>query len=169
MRPRERPVHPPRRRPRPARARARRRPARPTRPARGDLRLLPRPRRLSHRDGAAPRDMSFGTWLRGRVAAPPRMPGRQRGAEPAQRVAVAADAINGVGFALEFARWTFINADLTIYLHRALEDEFVRLRTRHVSQPDGRGLVDAELGDHRGPIGRALEAQVLAPREPADG
>ncbi|PCC74528.1 Thioesterase-like superfamily protein [Nannocystis exedens] len=85
---------------------------------------------------------------------------------PAQRVAVAADAINGVGFALEFARWTFINADLTIYLHRALEGEFVRLRTRHVSQPDGRGLVDAELGDRRGPIGRALEAQVLELRGP---
>ncbi|WP_434426982.1 thioesterase family protein [Nannocystis pusilla] len=115
--------------------------------------------------GTCPLEPGFGDgWLRlrGRLVA-------GEAPSPAQRVAVAADAINGVGFALEFARWTFINADLTIYLHRALEGEFVRLRTRHVSQPDGRGLVDAELGDHRGPIGRALEAQVLAPREPADG
>jgi hypothetical protein len=86
---------------------------------------------------------------------------------PAQRVAVAADAINGVGFALEFARWTFVNADLTVYLHRELEGEYVRLRTRHISQPDGRGLVDAVLGDRRGPLGRALEAQVLELRRPA--
>ncbi|MDC0675082.1 thioesterase family protein [Nannocystis radixulma] len=85
---------------------------------------------------------------------------------PAQRVAVAADAINGVGFALDIARWTFVNADLTVYLHRELEGEYVRLRTRHVSQPDGRGLVDAALGDRRGPIGRALEAQVLELRQP---
>ncbi|MBZ5711476.1 thioesterase family protein [Nannocystis pusilla] len=85
---------------------------------------------------------------------------------PAQRVAVAADAINGVGFALDIARWTFVNADLTVYLHRELEGEYVRLRTRHLSQPDGRGLVDAALGDRRGPIGRALEAQVLDPRQP---
>ncbi len=48
---------------------------------------------------------------------------------PAQRVAVAADAINGVGFALDIARWTFVNADLTVYLHRELEGEYVRLRT----------------------------------------
>jgi hypothetical protein len=84
---------------------------------------------------------------------------------PAQRVAVAADAINGVGFALDFARFTFINADLTIYLHRRPEPPWVQLRTTHRSQPHGRGLVDAELADPLGPIGRALEAQVLALRD----
>lgn len=85
---------------------------------------------------------------------------------PAQRVAVAADAINGVGFGLDFARYTFVNADLTIHLHRQLEGEFVRLTTRHVSQPSGCGLVDAALGDVRGPIGRALESQVVELRRP---
>jgi hypothetical protein len=33
-------------------------------------------------------------------------------------------------------------------------------------RPGDRGLVDAALGDRRGPIGRALEAQVLEPRQP---
>lgn len=83
---------------------------------------------------------------------------------PAQRVTVAADAINGVGFALDFARFTFINADLTIYLHRRPNPPWVLLRSTHLSQPHGRGLVDAELSDPHGPIGRALEAQVLEPR-----
>lgn len=95
--------------------------------------------------------------LRGRVVA---------GEQPssAQRVAVAADAINGIGFALDFTRYTFVNADLTIYLHRELEGEWVRLQATHIAQPCGRGLVDAGLADVRGPIGRALEAQVLALR-----
>lgn len=80
---------------------------------------------------------------------------------PAQRVAIAADAINGVGFALDFHRYTFINADLTIYLHREPVGPWVQLRATHRAGPAGLGLVDAELTDPRGPIGRALEAQVL--------
>lgn len=83
---------------------------------------------------------------------------------PAQRVAIAADAINGVGFALDFRRYTFINADLTIYLHREPLGPWVLLRAAHLAQPAGLGLVDAELADMRGPIGRALEAQVIDPR-----
>jgi hypothetical protein len=83
---------------------------------------------------------------------------------PAQRVAIAADAINGVGFALDFARYTFINADLTIYLHREPTPPWVQLHSTHLSQPHGRGLVDAVLFDPHGPIGRALEAQVLERR-----
>ncbi len=100
----------------------------------------------------------------GRGAAWLRLRGRLVAGEdpsPAQRVAVAADAVNGVGFALDFRRYTFINADLTIYLHRALVGPWVLLRAVHLSQPSGLGLVDAEIADPLGPIGRALEAQVL--------
>lgn len=83
-----------------------------------------------------------------------------------QRVLIAADAINGVGFALDLHRYTFINADLTVYLHRAPEGPWLRLAATPCPQPSGVGLVEAELADHRGPIGRALEAQVLRLREP---
>lgn len=103
---------------------------------------------------------SAAAWLRlrGRLVA-------GEDPSPAQRVAVAADAINGVGFALDFSRYTFVNADLTIYLHREPDPPWVLLRSTHLSQPHGRGLVDAELADPRGPVGRALEAQVLELRE----
>jgi hypothetical protein len=83
-----------------------------------------------------------------------------------QRVLIAADAINGVGFALDLARYTFINADLTVYLHRLPEGPWLRLAAHPSPQPDGVGVVEAELGDTHGPIGRALEAQVLRLREP---
>lgn len=109
------------------------------------------------RAGASPLEPGRGDiWLRlrGRLVA-----GEEP--SPAQRVAVAADAINGVGFALDFTRYTFVNADLTVYLHREPCGEYLRLRTAHIVQPSGRGLVDGVLADVRGPIGRALEAQVL--------
>ena len=54
-----------------------------------------------------------------------------------------------------------LNADLTIYLHREPVGPWVQLRATHRAGPAGLGLVDAELTDPRGPIGRALEAQVL--------
>lgn len=124
-----------------------------------------------------PDPVGYHTAMEGRIGTGPNRPGsgdiwlRQRGQlvageapSPAQRVAVAADAINGVGFALDITRYTFVNADLTIYLHRQLEGEWVRLQATHLAQPCGRGLVDAGLADVRGPIGRALEAQVLALR-----
>jgi hypothetical protein len=121
-----------------------------------------------------PDPVGYHTAMELRVGTGPNVPGagdiwlRLRGQlvageppSPVQRVAVAADAINGVGFALDFTRYTFVNADLTIYFHREPCDEWVRLQTTHTSQPCGRGLVDGALADVRGPIGRALEAQVL--------
>ncbi|HEY8377055.1 MAG TPA: thioesterase family protein [Nannocystis sp.] len=124
-----------------------------------------------------PDPVGYHTAMEGRIGTCPQRPGfgdiwlRQRGRlvagedpTPAQRVAVAADAINGVGFALDITRYTFVNADLTIYLHRRPVGEWIRLQSTHLSQPCGRGLVDATLADVRGPIGRALEAQVLALR-----
>lgn len=81
-----------------------------------------------------------------------------------QQVLIAADAINGIGFSLDLDRFTFVNADLTVYLHRPLEGAWLRLAATPSPQPNGVGIVEAELGDHRGPIGRALEAQVLRSR-----
>lgn len=114
--------------------------------------------------------LETGPFGPGQGAAWLRMRGRLVAGEdptPAQRVVVAADAINGVGFALDFARYTFVNADLTIYLHRAPEGPFVRLAATHVSRPSGVGVVDAVLSDVRGPIGRALESQVVEARTSA--
>jgi acyl-CoA thioesterase len=80
---------------------------------------------------------------------------------PLQRVMIAADAINGVGHVLDLARFTFVNADLTVYLHRLPEGEWLRMAAEPSPQPAGVGLVEAALADRRGPVGRALEAQVL--------
>ncbi len=98
-------------------------------------------------------------WLRSRVPLIADEP-----TSPLQQVLIVADAINGVGFGLDLRRFTFINADLTVYLHRLPVDPWIRLATSPNPQPTGVGLVEAELADRLGPIGRALEAQVIAPR-----
>lgn len=81
---------------------------------------------------------------------------------PLQRVLIAADAINGVGFVLDVARYSFINADLTVHLHRMPTGPWVQLAASHTPQTNGVGLVDAALFDVRGSIGRAVETQVVA-------
>lgn len=81
---------------------------------------------------------------------------------PLQRLLIVADAINGVGFVLDFSRYSFVNADLTLHLHRLPSGSWVQLAARHTSQPNGVGLVDALLFDVHGSIGRAFETQVVA-------
>lgn len=82
---------------------------------------------------------------------------------PLQRVLLVADAINGVGFVLELTRYSFVNADLSVHLHRLPTGTWVQLAATHTTQPNGVGLVDAALSDESGSIGRALETQVVAP------
>jgi hypothetical protein len=82
---------------------------------------------------------------------------------PLQRTLIVADAINGVGFVLDLARFSFTNADLTVHLHRPPAGSWVQLAATHTPQPNGVGLVDAALADEHGSIGRAVETQVVAP------
>lgn len=95
--------------------------------------------------------------LRGRLVA-------DEDPSPAQRVLVAADAINGVGFALDLTRFNFPNADLTVHLHRLPVSEWLLLETTHNTQASGRGMSDGLISDPQGPIGRALESQVIERR-----
>ncbi|MCO5168269.1 MAG: thioesterase family protein [Planctomycetes bacterium] len=83
---------------------------------------------------------------------------------PLQRVLVAADAGSGVGLALDTERYTFVNADLTVHLHRPLEGEWVGVDARTVPWSSGVGLTESALHDRRGPVGRALQSLVIEAR-----
>jgi acyl-Coa thioesterase superfamily protein/acyl-CoA thioesterase superfamily protein len=76
---------------------------------------------------------------------------------PLCRVLVAADSGNGVSAALDYRRWRFINADLTVYLLRPPAGEWVALEAATTAAA-GIGLADTTLHDERGPIGRAVQA-----------
>lgn len=108
-----------------------------------------------------------GEWGSGRVAAwmRQRMP-LVAGTEtsPLERVLVAADSGSGVSAAIQHVRFTAINADLSVTLHRPLEGEWVGMDSLSIYERHGVGLADTRLHDIRGPIGRALQSLVVEER-----
>lgn len=80
---------------------------------------------------------------------------------PLQRVMIAADSGNGVSLALDPRAYTFVNPDLTVYLHRPPAGEWVCLDARTILQERGIGLADTRLLDEGGPIGRSVQSLVV--------
>jgi len=83
---------------------------------------------------------------------------------PFQRVMIAADSGNGIAVVLDPARFTFVNADLTVYLHRPPIDDWVALESVTVPELAGVGVSRSRLWDVRGPIGWALQGLVVEAR-----
>jgi hypothetical protein len=82
---------------------------------------------------------------------------------PLCRVLAAADSGNGVSAVLDYQRWRFINADLTVYLLRPPAGAWVALEATTATAA-GIGLADTTLHDEQGPIGRSAQALFVAPR-----
>jgi hypothetical protein len=83
---------------------------------------------------------------------------------PLQRVMIAADSGNGVAVVLDPGRYTFVNADLTVHLHRLPVDDWVCLEAVTAPEPNGIGLSTSRLFDRRGPIGIGVQGLLLARR-----
>lgn len=83
---------------------------------------------------------------------------------PLQRVLLAADSGNGVSNVLDFHQYLFINADLTVHLHRYPAGEWVCLQAATTIESDGIGLADTLLHDENGPIGRSAQSLFVAAR-----
>src|SRR5579864_3714219 len=77
---------------------------------------------------------------------------------PLQRAIAAADFGNGVSSALPWGQFLFINTDLTVYLHRQPEGEWICLDASTDVDSHGAGVAHSRLYDERGPIGRSLQA-----------
>ena len=83
---------------------------------------------------------------------------------PLMRAAATGDYCNGFGSTLDFEKWTFINADLTLHFVREPIGEWIKLAANSWISPDGRGLGFGELSDMHGPFGRAVQSLVIAKR-----
>jgi len=83
---------------------------------------------------------------------------------PYARVAVAADSGNGISAVLDYERFLFVNADLTINLLRKPVGEWICLEARTALGPDGGGLAESALYDARGFIGRATQSLAVRAR-----
>lgn len=80
---------------------------------------------------------------------------------PVQRVMIAADSGNGVSMVLNPREHSFVNPDLTVYLHRPPVGEWVCLDARTIPQEHGIGIADTRLLDEQGPIGRSVQSLVI--------
>lgn len=78
-----------------------------------------------------------------------------------QRVAALADFGNGVGMAVDRTRFSFINPDLTVTLHRYPEGEWIGLDGTSFAEDTGIGVAETELHDERGRIGRGIQTILL--------
>jgi hypothetical protein len=83
---------------------------------------------------------------------------------PLQRVLVAADSGNGVSAAADPTKLSFLNPDMTVYLHRPLDGEWVCLDATTTIDPHGVGLAECALYDERGRIGASEQSLIIEPR-----
>jgi hypothetical protein len=87
-------------------------------------------------------------------------------ASPFQRICPLADCGNAFGRNAEPQAMTFMNADLTLLLHRDPEGEWLGTESVSYWEPEGIGMADALLFDAHGVVGRALQTLVLrSPQE----
>jgi len=84
---------------------------------------------------------------------------------PLQRVAIAADSGNGISATLDPMHHTFVNPDLSVYLHRSPVGEWVCLEAQTITQNLGVGLADTRLYDAHGPIGRSDQSLIIQARK----
>ncbi|MBV8952046.1 MAG: thioesterase family protein [Actinobacteria bacterium] len=98
-------------------------------------------------------------WIRLRV---PLVAGEQP--SPLQRVLAAADFGNGISSPLGWERYSFINPDLTVALHRPAQGEWIGLDATTWPDHDGIAVADTALFDERGRIGRSIQTLLLDKR-----
>ncbi len=83
---------------------------------------------------------------------------------PLQRVAATADFGNGVAAPAPWDGFVFINADLTLQLHRPPRGEWIGLRAGTHVDPGGAAMTESRLYDESGSVGRSLQSLVLERR-----
>ena len=86
------------------------------------------------------------------------------GISPVMRAIIAADFCNGTSAVVDFDKWTFINADLTLSLARYPIGDWVLLDAETWAGPDGAAVAFARLADLHGAFGRASQSVLLEPR-----
>ena len=81
-----------------------------------------------------------------------------------QRLAAAGDFGNGIAASLPWEEWIFINPDLTLYVDRVPDGQWIGLDSRTIIAEGGVGLAESVLYDERGRVGRAVQSLLVARR-----
>lgn len=82
---------------------------------------------------------------------------------PLQRLFAVADDANGIGTRIDTRKWTFLNTDLVVHIHRIPDGKWIGIRAETSYGPDGIGTTIGTLFDEAGAIG-AIQQSVLVRR-----
>ncbi len=82
---------------------------------------------------------------------------------PIPNLCVLADCGNGLSYNASTTQMSFINADLTIHIHRRPASDILASQTISYWQTTGIGLSNSVLHDKSGPVAVALQTLILKP------
>lgn len=80
------------------------------------------------------------------------------------RVCAAADFPNGISRVVDPRLTSFLNPDVTVYVHRHPVDEWVLVDARTWLEANGVGVAEGALYDRRGRIGRSVQSLLVEQR-----
>jgi hypothetical protein len=101
-------------------------------------------------------DASVNAWMRTRVPLV-----ADEATSPTQRLLINVDSASGLAVTLDRKRHSWVNADLTVALHRLPDGEWIGLDATTSVEAHGVGLTRARLRDVRGPVGVSLQSLVI--------
>jgi hypothetical protein len=85
---------------------------------------------------------------------------------PMERLFAIADCANGIGTRIDITKYTFLNTDLAVHVHRVPAGEWVGIRSETVYGPDGVAATVGTLFDDQGAVGSIQQAVLVRPRPP---
>jgi hypothetical protein len=80
------------------------------------------------------------------------------------RICAAADFPNGISYVVDPRKTSFINPDLTVYVHRLPVGEWVMVDAKTWLEHHGTGLAEGALYDTEGRVGRSIQGLLVEPR-----
>ncbi|MDZ7885101.1 MAG: thioesterase family protein [Mycobacterium sp.] len=83
---------------------------------------------------------------------------------PVERLFTIADVANGLGTQISMADWSFQNTDIAVHIQRVPEGDWVGVRAENNYGPDGVGVSAGTLFDHRGPVAKIQQTQLVRVR-----
>ncbi|MDG4664623.1 thioesterase family protein [Mycobacterium sp. 236(2023)] len=83
---------------------------------------------------------------------------------PLQRLFSVADIANGMGSRLDPSKYTFLNTDLAVHIHRVPEGRWIGVRSENHYGSDGVGVSKGTLFDEQGPVAAIQQAQLVRAR-----
>jgi hypothetical protein len=80
-----------------------------------------------------------------------------------ERLFAVADDANGIGTKLDVRKWTFMNTDLVVHVHRVPDGEWIGVRAETNYGPDGIGTTIGTLFDESGAVGGIQQSVLVRP------